>query len=76
MQANQVADQVQAGIVWINDHHKNHPSSPWGGLSKLSGIGRENGLEAFREYTQPKSVVINCNPFTSDWFSDPKARYN
>jgi acyl-CoA reductase-like NAD-dependent aldehyde dehydrogenase len=76
IQAHQVADQVQAGIVWINDHHKNHPSSPWGGLSKLSGIGRENGLEAFREYTQPKSVVVNCNPFTNDWFRDPEARYN
>ena len=76
IQANQVADKVQAGIVWINDHHKNHPSSPWGGLTKLSGIGRENGLDAFREYTQAKSVVVNCNEFTSDWFKDPNARYN
>lgn len=76
IQANQVADKVQAGIVWINDHHKNHPSSPWGGLTRMSGIGRENGLEAFREYTQPKSIVVNCNEFSSDWFKDPNARYN
>ena len=76
IQANQVADQVQAGIVWINDHHKNHPSSPWGGLTKMSGVGRENGLEAYREYTQAKSVVVNCNEFTSDWFQDAQARYN
>jgi len=76
LQAHQVADKVQAGIVWINDHHKNHPSSPWGGLTKMSGIGRENGLDALREYTQAKSIVINCNEFTSDWFKDPNARYN
>ncbi len=76
VQANQVADKVQAGIVWVNDHHKNHPSSPWGGLTKLSGIGRENGLESLREYTQAKSVVVNCNEFTNDWFQDPNARYN
>lgn len=76
IQANQVADKIKAGIIWINDHHKNHPSSPWGGLTKLSGIGRENGLDAFREYTQTKSVVINCNEFTSDWFKDSNARYN
>lgn len=76
IQANQVADRVQAVIVWINDHHKNAPSSPWGGLTKLSGIGRENGPDAFREYTQAKSIVVNCNEFTSDWFKDPNARYN
>jgi acyl-CoA reductase-like NAD-dependent aldehyde dehydrogenase len=76
IQGHQMADKVQAGIVWINDHHKNGPSSPWGGLTKMSGIGRENGLDAFREYTQAKSVVVNCNEFTSDWFKDPNARYN
>ena len=56
-QANQVADEVQAGIVWINDPHKNHPSSPLGGLTKMSGVGRENGVEAHREYTQTKRVL-------------------
>lgn len=75
-QAHAAADQIQAGIVWINDHHKNHPSSPWGGLTKESGIGRENGLDAYREYTQAKSIVMNCKSFTSDWFQDPNARYN
>ena len=76
VQAHQVAEKVRAGIVWINDHHKNHPSSPWGGLTKQSGIGRENGLDALREYTQSKSVVVNCNEFSIDLFQDPNARYN
>lgn len=76
IEAHALAEKVRAGIVWINDHHKNHPSSPWGGLTKESGIGRENGHEAFREYTQAKSIVTNCREFTSDWFQDPNARYN
>lgn len=29
--AHRVSEQLEAGIIWINDHHKNDPSSPWGG---------------------------------------------
>jgi phenylacetaldehyde dehydrogenase len=36
---HRVASRINAGIIWLNDHHKNDPSSPWGGF-KLSGIGR------------------------------------
>ena len=41
---HRVADKLEVGIVWLNDHHRNDPSSPWGGM-KDSGVGRENGLE-------------------------------
>ena len=75
-EAHSVADAIHSGIIWLNDHHKNGPSSPWGGLKKESGIGRENGIEAYNEYTQAKNIVFNTNRFTSDWFSDPNARYN
>jgi len=44
--AHRVAAQLQSGVVWVNTHHRNDPSSPWGGM-KESGIGRENGVEAF-----------------------------
>lgn len=43
---HRVAARIEAGIVWVNTHHRNDPSSPWGGM-KESGIGRENGVEAF-----------------------------
>ena len=76
VQAHTVSDRVRAGIIWINDHHKNSPASPWGGLTKESGVGRENGREALLEYSQSKSVVIRTKPFDSDWFKDPNARYN
>jgi acyl-CoA reductase-like NAD-dependent aldehyde dehydrogenase len=71
--AHKMANQVDAGVVWINGHHHNDPSSPWGGL-KNSGMGRENGIEAFNAYTQPKSIMFNYGA-KSDWFGDKSARY-
>ena len=53
-QAHRVADNIEAGIVWINGHHLNDPSSPWGGF-KESGIGKENGIEAYESYTKVKA---------------------
>lgn len=41
----------------MNCHHRNDPSSPWGGFGQ-SDIGRENGPEAFEEYTTTKSLTI------------------
>lgn len=57
-QGHRVAEKLEAGIVWINGHHLNDPSSPWGGW-KESGLGKENGVEAFESYTRLKSTVIN-----------------
>jgi acyl-CoA reductase-like NAD-dependent aldehyde dehydrogenase len=76
VQAHSVAEKIRAGILWVNDHHKNAPASPWGGLTKGSGVGRENGIEALMEYTQAKSIVIRTKPYKDDWFQDPNARYN
>lgn len=27
--AHRVAAEIEAGIVWVNTHHRNDPSSPW-----------------------------------------------
>jgi len=72
--AHRAADAIEAGLVWVNTHHRNDPSSPWGGM-KDSGIGRENGSEAFEAYSQSKSVVFNTataeeSRVTDDWFGD------
>ena len=71
--AHRVAQKLDTGIVWINGHHHNDPSSPWGGV-KLSGMGRENGLEAYRSYTTVKSIVVNYGGI-GDWFGTAPARY-
>lgn len=66
--AVRVSEQLDIGIVWVNDHHRIDPASPWGG-AKDSGIGSENGLDAYRSYTRAKSVVINTSKDSFDWFA-------
>ena len=58
---------LQAGTVWVNTYRAISFISPFGGC-KMSGLGRENGAEAIREYLQTKSVWISTasevpNPF-------------
>lgn len=75
-QAHRVAARIDAGIVWVNGHHLNDPSSPWGGF-KESGMGKENGVEAYESYTRVKSTVVNYGVAPS-WFDDDEggnARY-
>jgi betaine-aldehyde dehydrogenase len=56
--ANRVANQIQAGIVWINDYNITPPEVPFGGY-KQSGAGRENGLQTIEYYTQLKTIYAN-----------------
>ena len=62
-----LAECLQCGIVWINDHHRIDPALPWGGV-KASGMGRECGIEGYREYTQTKSVIVNLDE-PVDWYA-------
>lgn len=65
--AHRVAARIQAGTVWINAYRTLSYSVPYGGY-KMSGVGRENGLEAVREYTQTKSVWVELTGATRDPF--------
>jgi betaine-aldehyde dehydrogenase len=55
--AHRVIHQIQAGICWINAYGASPSEMPVGGY-KLSGVGRENGIEAINHYTQTKSVYV------------------
>ncbi len=55
--ATRMADEIDAGIVWINTWMKRDLRTPFGGM-KQSGLGREGGLEALRFFTEPKNVCI------------------
>ncbi|KAH8043413.1 aldehyde dehydrogenase [Aureococcus anophagefferens] len=55
--AHRVARALRSGVVWVNAHHRNAPDAPWGGFGK-SGVGRENGRDAQREYTAAKTTVV------------------
>ncbi len=62
-----MAERLEAGTVWVNTYRAVSYMSPFGGY-KRSGIGRESGAEAIREYLQTKSVWIDIagnapNPF-------------
>ncbi|KAF6819866.1 Phenylacetaldehyde dehydrogenase 2 [Colletotrichum plurivorum] len=74
-QAFRVSENVDAGIVWVNTHHRNDPSSPWGGAKSASGVGSENGVDAYHAYTTTKSTIISyASPeealATDDWFRE------
>jgi aldehyde dehydrogenase (NAD+) len=55
--AFRLSKQIQAGTVYVNTYRGVAPQSPCGGY-KQSGWGRENGIEAMREFLQHKSVWI------------------
>lgn len=59
----QLARQIHAGVVTINDHLMTHglAETPWGGF-KNSGIGRTHGEIGFDEMTQPQCVVDDILP--------------
>ncbi|GAB3585608.1 aldehyde dehydrogenase family protein [Calidifontibacter terrae] len=59
--AQEVARQLEAGTVWVNDWHAGFPFSPFGGY-KQSGIGRELGPDALNEYTQVKTMHVSKDP--------------
>lgn len=65
--AHRVASRLEAGMVWVNDHHRLDPSSPWGGL-KESGIGREGGWESFHDFTHVRSVTVRTASDDVDWY--------
>jgi acyl-CoA reductase-like NAD-dependent aldehyde dehydrogenase len=55
-----VADQLQAGTVWVNDWHMVNAAYPFGGY-KQSGLGRELGPHALDEYTEEKFVHLDLS---------------
>jgi len=52
-----IANNVQAGTVWVNCYHTVVPQAPFGGY-KESGIGREHGEEGIKEYCEIKTVFV------------------
>ncbi|MFA9211047.1 MAG: aldehyde dehydrogenase [Moraxellaceae bacterium] len=55
--AHRVADNVQAGVVWLNSWLVRDLRTPFGGV-KASGVGREGGWEAMRFFTEAKNIFI------------------
>ncbi|MGF1908586.1 betaine-aldehyde dehydrogenase [Vibrio kasasachensis] len=64
--AHRVIHQLQAGICWINTWGDSPAQMPVGGY-KQSGIGRENGIETLKNYTQTKSVLVELGDFVAPY---------
>ncbi|XP_010926057.1 aldehyde dehydrogenase family 2 member C4 [Elaeis guineensis] len=54
--ANRVSRSIRAGSIWINCYFGFDIDCPFGGF-KMSGFGKDMGLDAIDKYLQVKSVV-------------------
>jgi acyl-CoA reductase-like NAD-dependent aldehyde dehydrogenase len=57
---------VRAGTVWVNTFMDGTPELPFGGYHQ-SGIGRELGRNAVKDYTEEKTFHVHTGPRTSWW---------
>ena len=55
--AHRMAASLKAGTVWVNCYDVFDAAAPFGGF-KMSGIGRELGEYALRNYTEIKTVTV------------------
>ena len=55
--AQQIAEDLDVGIVAINDFVASNPALPFGG-TKQSGFGRELSSEGMREFVNIKTIMI------------------
>jgi acyl-CoA reductase-like NAD-dependent aldehyde dehydrogenase len=58
-QASALAEQLECGTAWVNQHGGLHPLAPFGGV-KGSGIGVEFNVDGLKEYTTIQ--VLNVSP--------------
>ncbi|SEB26161.1 MULTISPECIES: aldehyde dehydrogenase [unclassified Mycobacterium] len=74
--AHRVAANINAGMVWVNDHHRLEPSLPWGGI-KESGSGKDAGTESFDDFSWVKTIVVRTAADHVDWYGgQPQSRLN
>jgi len=62
-----MSDRLKAGTVYVNNYRATSFTSPFGGF-KRSGIGRESGSDAIKDYMDVKTVWMSSdldvpNPF-------------
>jgi len=66
--AMRMTKALKAGTVWVNTYRAYSFTMPFGGM-KMSGLGRESGIEAVHEFLETKSVFLSTsdnppvNPF-------------
>jgi succinate-semialdehyde dehydrogenase/glutarate-semialdehyde dehydrogenase len=54
---HRVANEVEAGMKWVNQFHYGYDELPFGGV-KQSGYGKEHGAEGLEHYLEDTTVVV------------------
>jgi len=55
--ANDIAQQLEAGSVWVNTHFDLDPRVPFGG-HKMSGVGVELGVEGLKSFCNSQTLYL------------------
>lgn len=58
--ALRICRSIQAGRIWINTYRATAVNVPFGGF-RASGHGREGGMDALRDYTEAKAIMIDIS---------------
>lgn len=80
-EAHLAVDQLEAGMVWVNNPLVDNDALPFGGM-KNSGMGRALGRTGMDAFRQPKMVILDpvakeadwWYPYPDDWFLDAGGR--
>ncbi|MNR02590.1 Succinate-semialdehyde dehydrogenase [NADP(+)] 1 [compost metagenome] len=65
--AMRAATEIDAGHVWINDPLKDNVAAPFGG-KKMSGLGRELGLDGINAFTDVKHIHMQFKAEAQGWW--------
>lgn len=55
--AAEIAQRLECGTAWVNDHGSIRPDAPFGGV-KQSGVGVEHGTYGLKEFSSIQTVMI------------------
>ncbi len=66
-EAHEAAEQLEAGMVWVNNPLIDNDALPFGGW-KASGLGRELGRQGLDAFRRSKMVIIDHKPTIQDWW--------
>jgi 5-carboxymethyl-2-hydroxymuconic-semialdehyde dehydrogenase len=70
--AHTFAQNVEAGMVWLNSHNVRDLRTPFGGV-KASGLGHEGGYRSIDFYTDQQAVHVTLGPVHTTRFGVPNA---
>lgn len=71
-EAHAATNRLQAGMVWVNAPLLDNDAGPFGG-TKLSGMGRQLGSEGLETFRQTKTVMIDPDCSSQDFWWFPYA---